>query len=1283
MKRTLSLVLTAMLLGAASNPATVGAQGNAAARLAQRLDAAKTKEERAELLRGEKEAVTPELLHTLVVAGVRRLSEGDIDGGARLSEIACEVADTLGGSDAEGQCFWFQATVLRSRKEYPEALEAYRRALQLSQEAGSRRSVAATLKSIGEVYQLTKNYAEAVKQFEASAAAMHELGDREEEIRLLNTVAFIHKQNSEYPAAIASLEAALKIALELGNKDAEMMVRNNLGGLYRLIDRYTEALAQHQACLKFRYESGDKRGIASSLNNIGHVYYSMEDYEKALANYRMSLDTSREAGYADGQARSLNNMGVVNQLIGKYDDALAQHVEGLKLAVAAGDRDEEIKARGNIGLIYRATGKYAEALGQFKENLQLTRASGDGDGELTARISIGSIYRLTAKFDEALKQYEAALELAREADDKESEAEALADIGGVYMATSKFDEALKQYEACLKIARETDNKVGVASALNNIGVVYVETGKYTEALARYEESLKLARETGRRSSEAATFSNIGEVYRLTGRYEQALEQYTASLKIKREINDKTGEAKTLGNVGTVYLQTGRYADALAQYEASLKIARETGDRADEAMALGNAGLVYHYTGKYDEALSQYEAALALMRGMGDQQGEARALGNIGVLYQASGRYDEALNRLTASLNILTEIGDRADEAAARGAIAEVYRTEGKYADALLHYDAGLKIAREIGDRAREAAILHNDGLARASLGRYDEALAQFDAGLKITREMSDRFSEALLLTHAADVYRTQKKWRQAADTYKTAISQIEFMRVQVREPFLQISFFAQHTPSYYGLVESLLELGAAPAEVFAVSEQAKARTVVGLMAGGRVNVLKFMTAAERQTEQELEADFAAASAQLSAAYIGPAPDRTRVEELKRKVDEARQNYDGFRVKLFVAHPELQTQRVGYEPVALNSLSESLFAEDPGLCLLSYLVGDDKSFLLVVTGGKGGDPVSLKVYTLKDENNRELTADILKERLKEFRLRLTSEASPYKQRARGLYDILLAPAEGELKGWGHVVIIPDGVLYTLPFQALIDGHGRHLIETHSVSYAPSVTALLLMMKLADRKRRSDADAPPLFAMGRGTFPDQPQYRSLRLPKAEEQVEAIAHLFGVAPRVGSEATKARAVSEMGAARFVHFATHGELNEVAPMESAIVLGKGASDDGMLYARELLDMDLRAEMVVLSACDTGLGQPVSGEGMMGLAWALFVAGTPTSVITQWQVRDDGMNRLMLEFYKQLRQSGVNAQPTISKAEALRRAQLSLMKDDAYKHPYHWAAVALVGDWR
>jgi CHAT domain-containing protein/Tfp pilus assembly protein PilF len=1139
-------------------------QMDALTNLAERLDAAKSKEERAALLSEEKELVTPELLHLFVSVGVKYASEGKMDDARRLNEISFEVSGALGGASAEAQSYWFRAAIFWYQSKYAEALDDYSRALRLARESKNRRAEAIMLKNMAETLQKLHKYDEALTQFEAGAEALREIGER--------------------------------------GREADVF--RSMGIIYGSTGRYAEALSRFEASLKITREIGDKAGEAETLGNFGIVYESTGRYTEALTHYEASLKLLRETGDRVGEATIL----------------------------------------GNIGKVYGSTGKYAEAMSRLQESLRIAQEINNKRVEGSARNGIGIVYRRTAR----------------------------------------YAEALTQHEASLKIARETGDKAGEAAALNNIGNDYHSTGRYTEALTQYESSLSINREIGDRDGEADAVSNIGVVYAMTGRYAEALSWQGESLKINREIGNKSSEARSLEEIGLVYEFMGRYADALGMFEAGLKIAREIGDKSVEASALGNFGILYHATGKNAEALARYEDVLKIAQQMGERDVEAMTFNNIGNIYSSTGRYDEALSQYQAGLKIAREIGDKSSESVALGNIGIIYRASGKNDEALSQYEASLKVKLELGDREGEATARNHIGNAYLATGKYAEALAQHEASLKIEREISDRLGEATSLTSIAAVYRAQKQWQQAADTYRKAIPLIETIRTQTKEPSLQTGFFAQYTSPYYGLVESLLALGSGRDEIFAASERAKARTLVETMTGGKVDVLKSMTDAERRQEKELKANFIAASAQLNSAYSGPTPDRRVVDELTRQLNKARDAYSEFRVKLFIAHPELQVQRASYDPLALAQLSEPLFAKDPDLCLLSYMVGNDKTFLLVITGGKGvGARVNLSVYTLKDAKGRELTGDELKNALNTFRQRYTNEAGLYKQLGRDLYEALLAPAREELKGRSHVVIIPDGMLYSLPFQALIDEQGKYFIESHTVSYAPSVTALIQMMKLAEKKRRSSADIRPLFAMGRGAFPDQAQYRNLGLPKAEEQVKSIARLFGVTPWVGAEATKAKAVLEMDKARYIHFATHGELNEVAPMESAIVLGKGAGDNGMLYARELVDMDLRAELVVLSACDTGLGQQVSGEGILGLTWALFVAGTPTSVVTQWKVRDDSMNRLMLEFYRQMRLSGANGLPAISKAEALRRAQLSLMKDDAYKHPYHWASVVLVGDWR
>ncbi len=271
--------------------------------------------------------------------------------------------------------------------------------------------------------------------------------------------------------------------------------------------------------------------------------------------------------------------------------------------------------------------------------------------------------------------------------------------------------------------------------------------------------------------------------------------------------------------------------------------------------------------------------------------------------------------------------------------------------------------------------------------------------------------------------------------------------------------------------------------------------------------------------------------------------------------------------------------------------------------------------------------------------------------------------------------LLGAADEALAGAKQVVIAPDGVLHTLPFQALQGPDGRYLIERCAVSYAPSVTALVKMTELAERRRKEPGRSTTVVAVGISDF----GHRERALPAAEGEARTVASLFPDRSRLllGTEATKARLEAAWGSGQALHLATHGRLNPTAPLYSALVLTPGGErDEGLLYARDLLNADLPCDLVVLSACETGLGREVSGEGMLGLSWAWFVAGVPATVVTQWEVGDASTGHLMRVFYEQ-RAAGV------PKAEALRQAQLTLLKDRATRHPFYWAPFVLLGDCR
>jgi CHAT domain-containing protein len=295
---------------------------------------------------------------------------------------------------------------------------------------------------------------------------------------------------------------------------------------------------------------------------------------------------------------------------------------------------------------------------------------------------------------------------------------------------------------------------------------------------------------------------------------------------------------------------------------------------------------------------------------------------------------------------------------------------------------------------------------------------------------------------------------------------------------------------------------------------------------------------------------------------------------------------------------------------------------------------------------------------------------------------------------------------DLAGEKSLIVVPDGELWNLPFQAMMSAPDRYLVEDYAVSYAPSLTVLREMAALRRRRQASNRNASPeLLALGNPALGGGTAGRTTvstpaagtrggqlePLPEAEREVETLRQLYGAArSRIysGANATEEQVKSEAPRYAVLHLATHGVLDDANPMYSYVVLaqpGEVKREDGLLEAWEMMKMDLKADLFVLSACETARGRVSAGEGVVGMSWALFVAGVPTTVVSQWKVNSASTTALMLEFHRQLRAGGQNAnsprQTPLTKAEALRRASLKLLRSDAYRHPFYWAAFTVVGD--
>lgn len=851
-----------------------------------------------------------------------------------------------------------------------------------------------------------------------------------------------------------------------------------------------------------------------------------------------------------------------------------------------------------------------------------------------------------------------------------------------------YAQSLEGLRLALELAGELGDKSGAARALRERGTVYFYQGDYAQASEHYRRSLELAEESGDREAMAYAFNNMGNLHNAQGNYAAALEHLLKSLRLWEEAGDRAGAANTLYNIGLIYGQQGDYARALLDFQRALDSASGLGDKALTSKALNSIAGVHVLQRNYPLAVEYFRRGIALAEEVGNVITVGSSLNNLGVAYREQGDYARALECFERARKIAEELGVKVGVAHTRTNVGLTLKMRGDYAGALEHFQAALRIAEELGDRAGSAATLLNIGGLHYAQGDYARAAELGERAAAIAGEVGAREVVWSARTLEGRAYLALGQHERARPALAGAISTIEQLREQVAGGAQeQQLFFEDKVAPYYAMVDLLVARGEAAAAL-AYAEQAKGRVLLDVLRGGRVNVTKSMTPAEQEEERRLSAELASLNTQLQREGLRPRPDPGRLAELGSRLEKARLVYQSFQANLYAAHPELKVRR-GETPPFTPERAAALLP-DERTAVLEFVVGEEKSHLFVLTRGAASGAVELKAYPVAVRRAE------LAQRVRDFGRRVAERNLKIAEGARSLYDLLLAQARPQLRGKSTLCIVPDGPLWELPFQAVQTAPGRYLIEEHAVFYAPSLNVLYEMTKLegggrqaagATRARKSllAFGNPALGGKAVGPSSETRVGEELQqLPEAEREVNTVGRLYGRGRSniyTGAEASEGRAKAEVGRYRVLHFATHGVLDDANPMYSHLVLSRGGAEDGLLESWEIMRLELQAELVVLSACQTARGHLGAGEGVIGMSWALFVAGSPTTVVSLWEVESASTTEMMIEFHRGLTARGAKGGLAAGKAAALRTAALKLLRSERYAHPAYWAGFVLVGD--
>ncbi|MEG5233902.1 CHAT domain-containing protein [Microcoleus sp. AT9b-C3] len=818
---------------------------------------------------------------------------------------------------------------------------------------------------------------------------------------------------------------------------------------------------------------------------------------------------------------------------------------------------------------------------------------------------------------------------------------------------------------------------------------------YQEALQKFDAARSLYQMLRNREREAYTLHQMGFITNRLGDRQQALNYYKQALSWNQAVADRPKQAVILNNIGAVYYALGEKQQAIDYYNQVLSLIREMGDRPEASINLSN---ISNLPANSDTSL-------------GDRTAEATTLNNIGLAYNDLGEKQKAKEYFNQALPLFRAVGDRAKEATTLTNIGIVYYDLGEKQTALDYYKQALDLRQKAGDRRGEANSLNNVGNTYSELGKLEKAEEYFNQALPLFRTVGDRPGEALTLYNRAILKGDRGNLIAALTDIETSIKIIENLRTKITNHELRISYFATVQDYYQFYIHLLMQLhktnpnSGYDRKALEASESSRARSLLELLqeasADIRQGVAPELLQQERNLQQQLDALETRRIETLSR------PNHTPAEKVE--LDQKRQTllgqYQDIQAQIRSTSPRYATLTQP-QPLTLSQIQQQIL--DDNTILLQYSLGKHRSYLWAVT------KTSITSYELPKRAEIEKAARNFRNAVTNPRYRNIPDRVA--EANNTLSQIILQPVAAQL-AQKRLLIVGDGILNYLPFAALslpeTPGKNRNspLIVDHEIVLLPSASTLgILRQNYNDRQpptRTLAMLADPVFSpederfknpstatnlqaiesvnlgLSRSSRDNNIQLSRLKFTRQEAQIiQALVPANSSTESLDFAASRAAATSQnLSQYKIIHFATHGLANSTNPELSGIILSlvdeKGNPLNGFLRLTDIFNLKLAADLVVLSACQTGMGPIVQGEGMVGLTRGFMYAGAQRVVVSLWSVDDEGTATLMSSFYQAMLQKG------LTPAAALRAAQLEMLKQEEWRSPYYWAAFTLQGEWR
>lgn len=1207
---------------------------------------------------------------------------------------------------------------------YAEALKTKQTLLEDNPIYENQEAVANGHYRLGDTYFDNGNYNEALRSFDLAIETYSSIENWHKVIEMLEYKADCFASQGDLEQAVSIHQARISQSEALGAYDLVANATFDIGYTYSGYgEDFEKAIPYYNQSYDRHMELGDTTMATLSISNVAQSYWSLKDLEKSIEKHRATITLAEAFGEKERIADSWDKLADLYAENGNPKESLEAYDQVIKLYEELKD-SKLAETLNEVGDVYKDSKDFLKANDYYRQSAEMARQNSDFVQSSDAYFDIADGYYADKKYDLAKSFYELSMDDAAKADYESQEIYCLSNIALIQGIKDEYGKSDSTYAVALGKAEQLGDNNIIAFCKYRLGTTAARQRDYKKAEQLYNESLKLYREIEDRTWQVYLLNALSGMYSNRGDYEEALRLIDEGFTISKEENDRFNMAYAYVYKSDLYMRVyGEFDKAWELQEKSLKLFEEVDNIwgiADSYLGFGN---IKNNSGEYAEAIDYYQKSDSLYALAANEYARANPANNIGTIYYWQADYEKSLEYFYQAIAILDKLGIKdASRSLYVSNVGAVFLELKKFDESDKWMKEGLMDAREIQDVNQISTNLTYLGKLKTETKDYKEARKYLEEGLELQEKLGQETHK--IATHFALGKLAYLDKSQGADEHLQ--KSIDFsLKMGIDKELWEAYYYQgliardagqldESKEHFINAIETLEKIqgkivgGAEAQKIFSSGERqvmVYGTLVDVLIMKGEVELA--MQYLERSNVESLRSKFKS----LDIAFKDQESNEKleKEKELKRKLDNlersiaeeksglssnekieklelskgiAENEYLKFVNQTINTNPELSRHfSGGFHPRKLKTdKNRRLIPEE--LVVLSYLPANDKLYIFAATS----DTVIAKVVNVSAEDlNKNIKflynfavhgldghkTDVLRvargDDSSPFPANFNTGTSRYKETSENLFNWVIAPIREELDKKEKVVVIPTGMLHFLPFQMLGErldnGKFDFLIEHYTLFYAHSLEMLY--------QQKDQIKEVSILAMANAD-------RSL--PAAEQEVKDLKEIYpNTDVFLHGDASEDKAKSHTGSHNILHFATHGNLDYFDYNKSYLTLApnEDGSEDGKLTIEEVWEIEdiYEYQMVTLSACKTAVTDDFSTGWAVSPASSFIDAGAPTVVASLWAVNDASTGLLMKYFYGNLK--------TMTKVQALRRAQIKLSQNEEFAHPYYWAPFILIGDWR